>query len=171
MSWTPCICEPARVAAERGRGMGHVRVACDSCYDQLRQTMFFGPPHDCGHRPLTGCVTGPDLGLERVGDDGQGNCNRCGPVRRGNADQADDLIGPVRTDDAGVPARGYLAGGDRKRCWVELMAVILGLGQCVVPPGWFVLPYVTFSGSRSSRLPCAAGVWETPPSAPPASQP
>jgi hypothetical protein len=27
VSWTPCICEPAREAAGRGRGMGHIRVA------------------------------------------------------------------------------------------------------------------------------------------------
>jgi len=47
-------------AAGRGRGMGHVRVACNSCHEQLRQTVFFEPPHDSGHRPLTGWVTGPD---------------------------------------------------------------------------------------------------------------
>jgi hypothetical protein len=29
VSWTPCICEPAREAVGRGRVMGHVRVACD----------------------------------------------------------------------------------------------------------------------------------------------
>jgi hypothetical protein len=60
VSWTPCLCEPAREAAGRGRGVGHVRVACTSCHDQLRQTVFFEPPHDRGHRPLTGWVTGPD---------------------------------------------------------------------------------------------------------------
>ena len=27
VSWTPCLCEPAREAAGRGRGMGHVRAA------------------------------------------------------------------------------------------------------------------------------------------------
>src|SRR6476646_2271435 len=53
VSWKPCICEPAREAAGRGRGMGHVRVACNSCHDQLRETVFFEPPHDRGHRPLT----------------------------------------------------------------------------------------------------------------------
>ena len=37
VSWKPCICEPTREAAGRGRGMGHVRVACDSCHDQLRR--------------------------------------------------------------------------------------------------------------------------------------
>ena len=51
---------PAREAAGRGRGMGHVRVTCNSCHDQLRQTVFFEPPHDSGHRPLTGWVTAPD---------------------------------------------------------------------------------------------------------------
>jgi hypothetical protein len=33
VSWKPCICEPAQEAADRGRGMGHVRVACNSCHD------------------------------------------------------------------------------------------------------------------------------------------
>src|SRR5690349_10980922 len=28
--------------------MGHVRVACTSCHGQLRQTVFFEPPHDRG---------------------------------------------------------------------------------------------------------------------------
>jgi hypothetical protein len=44
----------------RGRGMGHVRVTCNRCHDQFRQTVFYEPPHDRGHRPLTGWVTGPD---------------------------------------------------------------------------------------------------------------
>ena len=65
-------------AAGRGRGMGHVRVACTSCHDQLRQTVFFEPPHDRGHRPLTGWVTGAILRVERAGDDGQGDGNRRG---------------------------------------------------------------------------------------------
>ena len=60
VSWTPCTFQPAREAAGRGRGMGHLRVTCNSCHDQLRQTMFYEPPHDRGHRPLTGWVTGPD---------------------------------------------------------------------------------------------------------------
>ena len=60
VSWTPCICEPAREAAGRGRGMGHVRVTCNRCHDQFRQSVFYEPPHDNGHRPLTGWVTGPD---------------------------------------------------------------------------------------------------------------
>jgi len=60
VSWTPCICEPAREAAGRGRGMGHVRVICNSCHDRLWQTVFYEPPHDSGRRPLTGWVTTPD---------------------------------------------------------------------------------------------------------------
>ena len=40
----------AREATGRGRGMEHVRVACDRCHDQLRQTLFFEPPHDSGYR-------------------------------------------------------------------------------------------------------------------------
>ena len=59
VSWKPCICEPAREAADRGRGMGHIRVACNRCHDQLRETVFFEPPHDSGHRPLTGWVNEP----------------------------------------------------------------------------------------------------------------
>ena len=70
-SWTPCTCEPAREAAERGRGMGYVRVASNSCHDQFRQTVFFSPPHDPGHRPLTRWVTGPDPQPQRVGHDTQ----------------------------------------------------------------------------------------------------
>jgi hypothetical protein len=40
VSWTPCICEPAREAARRGRGMGHVQVTCNRCHDQFRQTVL-----------------------------------------------------------------------------------------------------------------------------------
>lgn len=40
------MCEPAREAAAQPRH-GHVRVACNSCHDQLRQTVFSEPPHDC----------------------------------------------------------------------------------------------------------------------------
>jgi hypothetical protein len=57
MNWKPCICEAAREAADRG--IGHVRVACNRCHDQLRETVFFETPHDSGHRPLTGWVNEP----------------------------------------------------------------------------------------------------------------
>jgi hypothetical protein len=56
VSWTPCVCEPAREAAA---AWDNVRVACNSCHDQLRQTVFFEPPHDRGHRRLTVWVTEP----------------------------------------------------------------------------------------------------------------
>ena len=62
VSWQPCICAPAREGAERGRGMGHVRVMCNACHDQLRQTVFYEPPHDTGHRPLTGWTSNPVTG-------------------------------------------------------------------------------------------------------------
>jgi hypothetical protein len=39
--------------------MGHVLVACNSCHDEFRQTVFFEPPHHSGHQPLAGWVTGP----------------------------------------------------------------------------------------------------------------
>jgi hypothetical protein len=53
VSWTPCICPPAREAAERGRGMGHIMVTCNACHDQRRQAVFYEPPHDSRHDPLT----------------------------------------------------------------------------------------------------------------------
>ena len=56
--------------------MGHVRVTCNRGHDQLWQAVFYEPPHDSGHRPLTGWVRGPDLSLERVGDDGERHRNR-----------------------------------------------------------------------------------------------
>jgi hypothetical protein len=34
---------PAREAAECGRGMGHIRVACNACHNQLRATVFYEP--------------------------------------------------------------------------------------------------------------------------------
>ena len=33
--WQPCICTAAQEAAERGRGMGHLWVSCNTCHDQL----------------------------------------------------------------------------------------------------------------------------------------
>lgn len=44
IDWKPCICTPAREAAERGRGMGHLLVFCNTCHDQLWQTTFYQPP-------------------------------------------------------------------------------------------------------------------------------
>lgn len=62
VSWKPCICVPAREAAERGRGMGHVMVTCNACHDQFREATFYEPAHDSGHDPLTGWVTAPPPG-------------------------------------------------------------------------------------------------------------
>jgi hypothetical protein len=62
VSWKPCICAPAREAAERGRGMGHVMVTCNACHDQFREATFYEPAHDSGHDPLTGWVTAPPSG-------------------------------------------------------------------------------------------------------------
>jgi hypothetical protein len=31
-----------------GCGMGHVRVTCNRCHDQFRQTVFYEPTHDRG---------------------------------------------------------------------------------------------------------------------------
>jgi hypothetical protein len=63
ISWLPCICDPAREAAERGRGMGHVTLWCGTCSDQdHRDTRFYEPPHHVGHnRPLSGWATRPDV--------------------------------------------------------------------------------------------------------------
>ena len=50
VGWKPCICTPAREAAEDGRGMGHLLISCGSCHDELRSTTFYEPPHDIKHR-------------------------------------------------------------------------------------------------------------------------
>ena len=61
ISWMPCICRPAQERAEHGRGMGHLTLWCGTCSDQdHRDTMFYEPPHDLGHRPLSGWMTRPD---------------------------------------------------------------------------------------------------------------
>ena len=49
VGWQPCICTAAREAAQRGRGMGHLWVSCNTCHDQLWQTTFYQPPHDINH--------------------------------------------------------------------------------------------------------------------------
>jgi len=48
--WKPCICTPAREAAEQGRGMGHLMISCGDCHDELRTATFYEPPHDIRHR-------------------------------------------------------------------------------------------------------------------------
>jgi hypothetical protein len=78
VSWQPCICAPAR-EAERGRGMGHVRVTCNACHDQLRQTVFYEPPHDVGHRPLTGWTSSSTAVLEPYRAQSLGGLAQVGP--------------------------------------------------------------------------------------------
>jgi hypothetical protein len=60
ISWMPCLCGPAQENAEHGRGMGHVTLWCGMCSDQdHRDTVFYEPPHDLGHRPVSGWMTRP----------------------------------------------------------------------------------------------------------------
>ena len=63
ISWLPCICDPAREAAEHGLGMGHVTLWCGTCSaEDHRDTRFYEPPHHVGHnRPLSGWATRPDV--------------------------------------------------------------------------------------------------------------
>jgi hypothetical protein len=56
-SWGSCGYRGERPGA--ARGMGHVPVACNSCYDEFGQTVFFEPPHRSGCQSLAGWVTGP----------------------------------------------------------------------------------------------------------------
>jgi hypothetical protein len=50
ISWLPCLCDPAREAAEHGRGMGHVTLWCGACSaEDYRDTRFYEPPHQAGY--------------------------------------------------------------------------------------------------------------------------
>lgn len=60
VGWKPCICTAAREAAERGRGMGHLLVFCNTCHDQLWQTTFYQPPHEHQPPPARSMVSEPD---------------------------------------------------------------------------------------------------------------
>jgi hypothetical protein len=61
ISWILRICGPAQETAEHGQGMGHVTLRCGMCSDQdHRDTVFCEPPHDLGHRPVSGWMTRPD---------------------------------------------------------------------------------------------------------------
>jgi hypothetical protein len=50
VGWKPCICGPAREAAEEGRGMGHLMITCGTCHQDRRESVFYEPPHDIAHR-------------------------------------------------------------------------------------------------------------------------
>jgi hypothetical protein len=62
VSLLACICDSAREAAERGRGMGHATLWCATCSaEDHRDTRFYEPSHEVGHnRPLSGWATRPD---------------------------------------------------------------------------------------------------------------
>ena len=49
---TCCNCVAAREAAERGRGMGYVRVTGTAGHDQVRQRMLAEPSRDGGQSPV-----------------------------------------------------------------------------------------------------------------------
>lgn len=49
IGWMPCICAPARQASERGPGMGHLWILCDTCHSEHWETMYYEPPHDVRH--------------------------------------------------------------------------------------------------------------------------
>ena len=49
VGWKPCLCTPAREAAEEGGGMGHLWVLCMACHEDHRESMFYEPPHDIRH--------------------------------------------------------------------------------------------------------------------------
>jgi hypothetical protein len=50
IGWKPCLCDPAREAAEAGCGMGHIWIWCIECDDAGRDSTFYEPPHDTGYR-------------------------------------------------------------------------------------------------------------------------
>ena len=65
--WKPCICAPARKAAEQGGGMGQVCMSCNACHEEVKSTVSSGPPHDDGRgHLLTGWMTGPDVSARRI---------------------------------------------------------------------------------------------------------
>jgi hypothetical protein len=63
---TSCHCVAAREAAERGRGMGQVRVTGTACHDQVRQRRLAEPPRDgrssmvCWLGAVACCLSAPE---------------------------------------------------------------------------------------------------------------
>jgi len=51
------------LAAEHGRGMGHLTLWCGTYSARgYPDTRFYEPPHETGHNcPLSGWMTGPDI--------------------------------------------------------------------------------------------------------------
>jgi hypothetical protein len=48
IGWSPCNCQPAREASERGRGLGHLRLHCLACDREGNDSVYYEPPHDAG---------------------------------------------------------------------------------------------------------------------------
>jgi hypothetical protein len=46
VGWSPCICQAAKEAAGRGRGLGHARLHCLACETEGRTATYYEPPHD-----------------------------------------------------------------------------------------------------------------------------
>jgi hypothetical protein len=46
IGFSPCVCAPAREAAERGGSLGHLRLHCLACADEGRSAVFYEPGHD-----------------------------------------------------------------------------------------------------------------------------
>ena len=93
-------------------------------------TVFYEPPHDLGHRPVSGWRGRTP---ERLGDDGQGDRHR--------ADRSGDSIvttlmifSHVCAHDAGIPARRGLPGRDGEPGRIRTAAAN-GYGDVVVD-GW-----------------------------------
>jgi hypothetical protein len=54
VGWMPCVCAIAQEAAKAGKGFGHLWIWCLVCADQYhRRTMYYEPPHDAGHHPVS----------------------------------------------------------------------------------------------------------------------
>ena len=50
VGWKPCICAAAQEGAERGRGMGHLLVSCQTCQPSS------GTRHSTSHRTTSGAT-------------------------------------------------------------------------------------------------------------------
>ena len=140
VSWTPCICAAGpgsgRARPRHGTRPGHLQPLPRPAPADGVLRAAARPRAPAAHR--LGDRTGSPA-LSASATTARATATADGPVWRGHADHADDLLGRVRADDAGVPARCCLAGGGRERCRVGRMAVILGDPDGdVIPAGRFV---------------------------------
>jgi hypothetical protein len=82
------------------------------------------------------------LVVERVGYDGPDDGLGCVPAGNIDGDNADDLVGRMRADDAGGPAPCCPAGCRREASRAGKPAVLArNRDGDVVPAGWFVLTW------------------------------